>query len=188
MLFWQSQKCSSRGLFRTFWGNVADSSTAHVPDPITGTIVSVINGQTRLIMNGPGLFSRHFCLIEHPKLYMHIIWAFHDILSALTTGIYKPTLWTITMAASRILTVPIIDCSHRPLAEVQICISPSSLCSRAALLLITAPASHYSGHRHPALHTTLPRDLEFLIWWFRMHPIWSRRDEFSFCHVGLTSL
>ena len=80
------------GLFRTFWGNVVNSSTAHVPDPITGTIVSVINGQTRLIINGPGLFSRHFCLIEHPKLYMHIIWAFHDILSALTSGIYKPTL------------------------------------------------------------------------------------------------
>ena len=75
-----------------FSRNVVDSSTALVPDLITGTIVVVMNAQTRLIINGPGLFSRQFCLIEHPKLYMHIIWAFHDILSALTSGIYKPTL------------------------------------------------------------------------------------------------
>ena len=94
-----------------------DSSTAHVPDLITGTIVVVMNAQTRLIINGPGFFSRQFCLIEHPKLYMHIIWAFHDILSALRSGIFKPTLWTFTTAASHILTVPIIGasgfCSHR---------------------------------------------------------------------------
>ena len=40
-----------------FSRNVVDSSTADVPDLITGTIVVVMNAQTRLIINGPGLFS-----------------------------------------------------------------------------------------------------------------------------------